>query len=71
MGELGLRIIDALANPIIDDHRIDPLRELADVLAAVDLAPLSGGGEVAFIGRDPIVKSPLPLATMAAVGLMA
>lgn len=71
MDGLGLRIIDALANPILDDRRIDPMRELAEVLSVVDLAPLSGGGEVAFIGRDPIVKSPLPLATMAAVSLMA
>jgi crotonobetainyl-CoA:carnitine CoA-transferase CaiB-like acyl-CoA transferase len=71
MGGLGLRITDALANPMLDDRCIDPLRELADVLGVVGLDPHSGGGEIAFIGRDPIVKSPLPLATMAAVSLMA
>jgi hypothetical protein len=71
MGELGRRITDALANPILDDRRVDPMRELTEVLGVVGLDPFSGGGEIAFIGRDPIVKSPLPLATMAAVGLMA
>ncbi len=71
MRELGRRIADALAKPIFDDRKIDPMRELAEVLGVVGLDPSSGGGEVAFIGRDPIVKSPLPLATMAAVGLMA
>jgi hypothetical protein len=71
MSELGLRIVDALANPILDDGRIDPMRELAEVLGVAGLTLSSGGGEVAFIGRDPIVKSPLPLATMAAVSLMA
>ena len=71
MGGLGRRIIDAAANPIHDDRRVDPMRELADVLSVVGLDPHSGGGEVVFIGRDPVVKSALPLATMAAVSLMA
>jgi hypothetical protein len=71
MGCLGRRIIDALANPIHDDRRVDPMRELTEVLGVVGLDPRSGGGEIAFIGRDPIVKIALPLATMAAVGLMA
>jgi hypothetical protein len=34
MGELGLRIADALANPILDDRRVDPMRELTEVLGA-------------------------------------
>src|SRR5271168_675068 len=71
MSGLERRIIDALANPIFDDRRIDSMRELAEVLSVVGLDPFSGGGKIAFIGRDPIVKSPLPLATMAAVSLMA
>src|ERR1700733_12407234 len=71
MGELGRRITDALAKPILDVRQIDPMRELAEVLDGVGLDPFSSGGEIAFIGRDPIVKSPLPLATMAAVSLMA
>src|ERR1700732_4181638 len=71
MSELRCRITDALAKPILDDRRIDPMRELTEVLGVVRLDPFSGGGEIAFIGRDTIVKRPLPLATMAAVSLMA
>jgi hypothetical protein len=58
MGGLGLRITNALANSILDDRRIDPMPGLAEVLGVVNLAPRSGGGEIAFISRDPIVKSP-------------
>jgi hypothetical protein len=47
----------SVANPIHDDRRVDPMRELADVLSVVGLDPHSGGGEVVFIGRDPVVKS--------------
>ena len=71
MGGLADRIRYALANPLNDDHAIDPMRELADLLREVDLEPESGGGAVTFAGRDPIVGSPLPFATMAAVALMA
>jgi crotonobetainyl-CoA:carnitine CoA-transferase CaiB-like acyl-CoA transferase len=71
MDGLGRRIIDAVANPLHDDRHVDPMRELVEVLRVVGLDPLSGGGEVAIIGRDPVVKSALPLATMAAVTLMA
>jgi crotonobetainyl-CoA:carnitine CoA-transferase CaiB-like acyl-CoA transferase len=71
MGGLGRRIIDATSNQICDDRRVDPTRELAEVLGVVGLDRLSGGGKIAFIGGDPIVKSALPLATMAAVSLMA
>jgi crotonobetainyl-CoA:carnitine CoA-transferase CaiB-like acyl-CoA transferase len=70
-GSLGERIRHALANPLTTDEAIDPLRELAGVLEEVSLTPHSGGGEVTFTGRDPIVKSPLAFATMAAVALMA
>jgi crotonobetainyl-CoA:carnitine CoA-transferase CaiB-like acyl-CoA transferase len=71
MGGLADRIRHALANPLHDDHAIDPMRELAALLREVDLEPESGGGAVTFAGRDPIVSSPLPFATMAAVALMA
>jgi crotonobetainyl-CoA:carnitine CoA-transferase CaiB-like acyl-CoA transferase len=64
MGALANRIRDALANPLRDDQAIDPMRE-------VGLEPGSGGGAVTFAGRDPIIGSPLPFATMAAVALMA
>jgi hypothetical protein len=68
---LADRIRYALANPLNDDHAIDSMRELAALLREVDLEPGSGGGAVTFAGRDPIVGSPLPFATMAAVALMA
>jgi hypothetical protein len=65
------RISRAPANPLNRDDVIDPLHELAGVLHDVGLEPTSGGGKVTFAGRDPIFGSPLPLATMAAVALMA
>src|SRR5258708_4248486 len=65
------RIREALDNPISDDCTIDPIRELTEVLATVGVDLTASGGAVEFIGRDPIVKSVLPLATMAAVTLMA
>lgn len=71
MGGLTNRIRYALANPFRDDRAIDPVRELADVLREVGLEPGSGGGAVTFTGCDPIISSPLPFATMAAVALMA
>src|SRR6266851_4977633 len=71
MGGLADRIRYALANPLRDDHAIDPMRELANLLREVGLEPESGGGAVTFAARDPIVSSPLPFATMAAVALMA
>ena len=71
MHGLKSRIEASLRNPISDDRTIDPMRELAGVLSAFGLEPGAGGGQVTFSGRDPIVSSPLPLATMAAVSLMA
>jgi crotonobetainyl-CoA:carnitine CoA-transferase CaiB-like acyl-CoA transferase len=71
MGGLADRIRYALANPLTDDRDIDPMRELADLLSEVGLEPEASGGAVTFAGRDPIVGSPLPFATMAAVALMA
>ena len=71
MGGLADRIRYVLAHPLSDDHAIDPMRELANVLRGVGLEPESGGGTLPFAGRDPIVSSPLPFATMAAVALMA
>ncbi|MDQ0391809.1 CoA transferase [Labrys monachus] len=65
------RITKAMANPIADDRTIDPMRELREVLAATGHAPTDAGGSVRFEGRDPIISSPWPLATMAGVALMA
>ena len=64
-------IHDVLNKRIADDTTVSPMHELAAVLKTVGLTPQSSGGKIEFLGRDPIVKSALPLATMAAVALMA
>jgi crotonobetainyl-CoA:carnitine CoA-transferase CaiB-like acyl-CoA transferase len=68
---LEARIRQGLANPITSDDVIDPFKELAGVLSIVGLRTDSAGGSVVFIGKDPVLKSPWPLATMAGVALMA
>ena len=68
---LGERIRKALATPLHNDYTLDPTRELAAILQEVGLGLESTGGTISFSGKDPILKSPLPLATMAATGLMA
>jgi len=65
------RIRKALASPITSDDVIDPHKELEEVLGTVGLKPSDAGGTISFHGRDPILKSPWPLATMASVGLVA
>jgi hypothetical protein len=62
---------NALANPLRDDHAIDLSANSPPCCARLDLEPEAGGGAVTFAERDPIVSSPLPFATMAAVALMA
>ena len=65
------RIAAALSAPLTSDDRIDPARELREVLDGVGLDPTDAGGTVTFSGKDPIISSPWPLATMAGVSLMA
>jgi crotonobetainyl-CoA:carnitine CoA-transferase CaiB-like acyl-CoA transferase len=65
------RIRAALAQPLKDDTTIDPMAQLTTVLGALGYRPEDCGGAVAFTGRDPIISSPWPLATMAGVSLMA
>jgi hypothetical protein len=71
MSGLVDRIQRALADSISRDDVVDPMQELGALLREVGLDPAAGGGAVNFAGRDPIVASPLPFATMAAVALMA
>src|SRR5258708_14034070 len=73
VGHLDLegRVKAALAKPITDGQPIDLMRELTDVLSIVGLDPSSAGGSITFIGSDPIISSPLALASMAGVTLMA
>jgi len=65
------KIRKALASPITSDTVLDPQSELKQLLAAVGLEPSACGGSVTFQGKDPIIRSPWPLASMAGVGLMA
>ncbi len=65
------RIRQVLAAPLTSDDVLDPHRELGQVLATVGLTAASAGGSVVFTGKDPILKSPWPLATMGGVALMA
>jgi len=65
------RIKAALANPLRSDMIIDPLKELREVLHPLGFTPEDAGGTITFQGRDPIISSPWPLATMAGVSLMA
>jgi crotonobetainyl-CoA:carnitine CoA-transferase CaiB-like acyl-CoA transferase len=68
---LEQKIRASLASPMASDNVLDPERELADVLSTVGLDVHGGGGTVTFTGKDPILKSPWPLATMGGVALMA
>ena len=68
---LKTKIERSLANPLSSDNVIDPMAELKHVLAEASLDLCSCGGTVSFKGRDPILKSPWPLATMASIALMA
>ena len=68
---IGERIRRVLAAPLTSDDVLDPDRELDRVLATVGLTTGAAGGSVTFTGKDPILKSPWPLATMGGVALMA
>ena len=60
-----------LLTPRTRDNISEPLAILKDVLAGVGLDLSTCGASVAFTGKDPILKSPWPLATMGGVALMA
>src|SRR2546428_8257250 len=68
---MAKRIRTALASPITSDNVLDPHKGLAEILLSVGLKPSDCGGSIRFEGKDPILKSPWPLATMAGVALMA
>lgn len=68
---LEQKIRASLATPLTSDDVLDPDRELAKILSLVGLDAKGGGGTVTFSGKDPILKSPWPLATMGGVALMA
>ncbi|MGP9651929.1 CoA transferase [Glutamicibacter sp. AOP38-B1-38] len=68
---LEQKIRASLAAPLNSENVLDPDRELAKILSLVGLDAKDGGGTVTFSGKDPILKSPWPLATMGGVALMA
>src|SRR5260370_33103101 len=68
---MAKRIRTALASPITSDNVLDPHKELAEILLSVGLKPSDCGGSITFEGKDPILKSPWPLATMAGGGRVA
>src|SRR5260370_9611307 len=67
---MAKRIQTALASRITSDYVLDPTKDLAEILLSVGLKPSNCGGSIKFEGKDPILKSPWPLATMAGVSLM-
>ncbi|MER5393992.1 CoA transferase [Saccharopolyspora sp. NPDC002686] len=64
------RITSAVADPATDDA-FDPLAELTEVLAGVDLDPADAGGRITFRGADPVVPSTLRLGGAASIALAA
>src|SRR5258708_39828297 len=68
---MAKRIRIALVSPITSDNVLDPHKDLAEILLSVGLKPSDCGGSITFEGKDPILKSPWPLATMAGRGLIA
>ena len=65
------RVKSSLSTPLTRDDIIEPHGILEDVLDGIGLDLGASGASVAFSGKDPILKSPWPLATMGGVALMA
>lgn len=65
------RIQAAIASPLRSDNALKPESILSDLLEQVGLSTSDTGGSVTFTGKDPILRSPWPLATMGGVALMA
>ncbi|MEU9153693.1 CoA transferase [Streptomyces sp. NPDC048417] len=69
--ELTDRIQQTLANPSTTDDGFDIHQALREVLASVGLHPEDSGGEITFIGADPIVPSIMRLGAVPALGMTA
>jgi crotonobetainyl-CoA:carnitine CoA-transferase CaiB-like acyl-CoA transferase len=67
---LADRVTHAVANPLTTDE-FDPHAELAAVLAGIGMTPADTGGEITFVGADPVVPSTLRLGGAAAIALVA
>jgi crotonobetainyl-CoA:carnitine CoA-transferase CaiB-like acyl-CoA transferase len=64
-------VLDALANRLTHSDGFDPLDHLDRVLAGMGMAPKDSGGDIDFVGRDPIIPSVFRIASAAAIGLAA
>ena len=71
MSDLTSRLQDAWDDPLTGDDGFDPLAELDDVLAPLDLSAADAGGVVTLAGRDPVVPSPVRVGAAASIGLLA
>jgi crotonobetainyl-CoA:carnitine CoA-transferase CaiB-like acyl-CoA transferase len=64
------RVAAAVATPLTT-AAFDPHAELADLLAGIGMSPADTGGEITFVGADPVVPSTLRLGGAAAIALVA
>ena len=71
MPNLRDRITNALNSPMVDSQSIDPIEKLTNLLAITGHRIEDSGGTIQFIGRDPILSGPWPLATVGGVAMMA
>ncbi|MFJ8933037.1 MULTISPECIES: CoA transferase [unclassified Streptomyces] len=69
--ELTGRIKKAIANPIAHEDDFDIHQALREVLSPAGLRPEDSGGEITFIGSDPIVPSIMRLGAVPALGMTA
>nr|CAD6437682.1 CoA transferase [Rhizobium sp. Q54] len=65
------RIKRSLSEPMTSDDVLNPNAILDGLLRSLGFEDNPSGGKVTFKGKDPILKSPWPLATMGGVALMA
>jgi crotonobetainyl-CoA:carnitine CoA-transferase CaiB-like acyl-CoA transferase len=64
------RVAEAVANPVTGDD-YDPHAALAEVLAGIGMTPADTGGEITFLGADPVVPSTLRLGAASSIALVA
>ncbi|MFF2384227.1 CoA transferase [Streptomyces sp. NPDC058108] len=69
--ELTARIQQTLANPATTDDGFDIHQALREVLSSVGLHPEDSGGDITFIGADPVVPSIMRLGAVPALGMTA
>ncbi|MFF4974896.1 CoA transferase [Streptomyces sp. NPDC001083] len=69
--ELTARIQRTLADPATTDDGFDIHQALREVLSSVGLHPEDSGGDITFIGADPVVPSIMRLGAVPALGMTA